>query len=87
MARRQDSKIARWQDSFDRLLAVKVGTQPLVTYNYRANNGSLQSVVYGNGSIESYEYNVNDEVSDKVQFEQGVFIVCSEIQKKGTLIE
>ena len=87
MARRQDSKIARWQDSLDRSLSVKVGTQPLVTYNYRANNGSLQSVVYGNGSIESYEYNVNDEVSDKVQFEQGVFIVCSEIQKKGTLIE
>jgi len=58
---------------FDNPLTVKIGSQLLVTYNYRVNNGGLQSVTYGNNSTESYEYNADDELKCKSLYGQGDF--------------
>ena len=60
-------------DVFGKPTSVNVGSQPLVTYNYRANNGSLQSVTYGNGSIESYTFNAFGELESKTQSGLGSF--------------
>ena len=60
-------------DSFGKPTSVKVGSQPLVTYSYRANNGNLQSVTYGNGSTESYTYNAFGEVKSRTQTGLGTF--------------
>lgn len=60
-------------DVFGKPTSVNVGSQPLVTYNYRANNGSLQSVTYGNGSTESYTFNAFGELESKTQSGLGSF--------------
>ncbi|MDD4414258.1 MAG: carbohydrate binding domain-containing protein [Oscillospiraceae bacterium] len=50
-------------DNFGNLKQTKVGAQILATNNYQANNGSLESVVYGNGYTVNYGYNVLGLVS------------------------
>jgi hypothetical protein len=51
-------------DGFGNNTAVKVGTQSLIEYNYNHNNGSLQSVLYGNQDTASYTYDEYGNVTN-----------------------
>ena len=44
-------------DAFGNILSTKVGSQPLMTNEYQANNGKLTKSTYGNGDYKEYTYN------------------------------
>ena len=88
----QDGKITRANhngfdynytyDAFGSPVSVKVGSQPLVTYNYRPNNGSLQSMAYGNGSTEYYTFNTFGKLTNKTQTGLGSFSYRYDLKSK-----
>ena len=49
-------------DKFMNVSSVSVGTQPLTTNTYAANNGNLTKSTYGNGSYVAYNYDNLDRV-------------------------
>lgn len=54
-------------DSYGNTDIISAGNYDLVDYTYRANNGKISTVEYGNGFIEKYEYNELDMIS-KIQY-------------------
>ena len=52
-------------DAFGNRTSVKVGNKTLATYIYKANNGPLQQMNYGNGDSVSYTYDKYGNVSKK----------------------
>ncbi|HHV11341.1 MAG TPA: RHS repeat protein [Clostridiales bacterium] len=77
-------------DEFGNNKAVKVGTQSLIKYNYNHNNGSLQSVLYGNQDTTSYTYdeygNVTNVAVNGVDRYQSYANKLGNITKHGDLL-
>ena len=51
-------------DSYGNTKSIKAGSYTLATYNYKANNGKLESLVYGNGTTVRYVYDELDRVKE-----------------------
>ena len=49
-------------DVWGNITSVKVGTQPLVSYQYASNNKDVNKITYGNGDYVTYTYNNAGEV-------------------------
>ncbi len=54
-------------DEFLNTKQIKIGNQVLITNNYEANNGNLESSTYGNNQTISYVYDDFDRVSKVVK--------------------
>lgn len=50
-------------DVWGNITSVKVGTQPLVSYEYTSNNTDINKITYGNGDYTTYTYNSAGEIS------------------------
>ncbi len=54
-------------DEFLNMKQIKIGNQILITNNYEANNGNLESLTYGNNQTISYVYDDFDRISKVVK--------------------
>lgn len=54
-------------DNFGNLLEVKAGNYILTTYTYNSNNGKLDSLTYGNGTVVTYFYDALDRI-EKISY-------------------
>ena len=51
-------------DNFGNTDKIKVGSTQIVDYTYNNYNGKLNTITYGNGLTESYEYDALDRISE-----------------------
>ena len=51
-------------DAFGNQTEIRAGENTLAEYEYNANNGKLNKVIYGNGFSVEYEYNSLENVSE-----------------------
>jgi YD repeat-containing protein len=51
-------------DVFGNSTNVKVGNVSLITYGYKAGNGDLDIITYGNGDTNTYQYDIYGNVSE-----------------------
>ena len=51
-------------DVFGNTDTIKVGSTQIVDYTYNNYNGKLDTITYGNGFTESYEYDALDRISE-----------------------
>lgn len=51
-------------DVFGNSSAISVGSQSLASYTYYPNNGKLETLTYGNGTILTYKYDKLDRVTE-----------------------
>ena len=51
-------------DEFGNTNQILIGNIPLVTYEYAANNGKLQKMIYGNDNFVEYSYDELDRLSE-----------------------
>ncbi len=58
-------------DVWGNITSVKVGTQPLVSYQYASNNTDVNKITYGNGDYTTYTYNNAGEVSTIKSYSSG----------------
>ena len=58
-------------DVWGNITSVKVGTQPLVSYQYASNNTDVNKITYGNGDYVTYSYNSAGEVSTIKSYSSG----------------
>ena len=54
-------------DNFGNKNQVKIGNQVLITNNYVANNGNLNSITYGNGQQVSYTYDKFNRITTQTK--------------------
>ncbi|MBE6751723.1 MAG: RHS repeat-associated core domain-containing protein [Ruminococcaceae bacterium] len=50
-------------DDWGNIISVKVGAQPLVSYEYDSNNDNVNKITYGNGDYILYTYNTSGEIA------------------------
>ena len=62
-------------DCYGNIERIKAGDKILATYDYKNCNGKLQSVTYGNGYTESYEYDALDRLVE-VKYNNTVADAC-----------